>query len=219
MVDSTAVVEVVRSTPTDLDPTGTIQRQLSFSLIGTRPLLHHNVRLSDPQDPFARKLRSLHMLKKKKGANKDIIEKQMADVEWEGGLYLDGDLGPCIMGEMLFASIREAARISRGGKTIERGLEIPEWMPVIYEGPRDIKTMRDLDRFRLRRMVKVGQARVPRVRPRFSTPWSVDVTLHFSPEVLNEEDLTQYITQAGMFCGVGAGRSIGFGRFRVEFND
>lgn len=212
----------MNATGTALDPSGRTQQQLQLILTGTTPLMMHNVRLADQANEYAMELHRLHNeKKKKKGADKAMIANQMGEVEWEGGLYYgalgsphDRD-GAFIPGQNIFACIREAARMSRGGKTIERGMVIPHRIPLNYDGPKDLEGLRTDPKHRWRAIVTVQRARIPRVRPVFPPGWSIDLHLVFSPLILSGDDLLDYITQAGLFIGLGDGRSIGFGRFSV----
>ena len=65
--------------------------KISINLFGTTPLLVHNVQLADPDNTFARKIATITGKRKKTPEDRAVI----ADLEWMGGLYMDGD--ECVM--------------------------------------------------------------------------------------------------------------------------
>src|SRR5271165_5862329 len=149
---------------------------------GTRPLLMHNGRLSDPLDEATRKL-SAAAKKKQKSMDEQV---EVGRLEFDGGLYWDEKLGPYIPVDNLQAMIIEGARKRKLGKDFESLVEIVvpdtgvEGYKLEYKGPRDPETMWSSKMF-LRKGARVGQSRVVRTRPRFSG-WS----LRFEVEILDD---------------------------------
>jgi hypothetical protein len=218
----------------DVDVNGLVAQELRVRLTGRTPLLMHNVNLVDPQYVHTKEVARLIALKKKKGADTELYDAQIGDAECEGGMYYsdapwhDGfnqiPAGPYIPGEWISAGLRDAARLSRKGKTVQGGLAGVPCSPLLYwedfdgkkPGPRNMAALKADERYRLRRVVGVNGSKVVRVRPRFPTPWAVEVTLTHTPYLLSRSDLLEYLTHAGTFTGIGDGRNIGFGRFQVD---
>lgn len=66
-------------------------KTLVIDMMGKTPLLTHNSQLSDPLNPWSKKLKSITSKKKKTDADHE----EAARIEWKGGLYLDaGPKGP-----------------------------------------------------------------------------------------------------------------------------
>jgi hypothetical protein len=86
-------------------------------LTGTRPLLLHNVQLADPDNRWAREIAQI--TKKRKKTEED--RKAIADLEWEGGLYIHNGVISMPTANVLRAFV-ETAKISKQGKTITRAL-------------------------------------------------------------------------------------------------
>lgn len=187
---------------------------ITVKVTGSTPLLMHNVRLANPTLKFAKELKRLQTAKRTKGSDADKIVEEMARVEWEGGLYFDDKLGPCIFPEMVRGAIIAGARLSRGGKTVERAVTVLKKSKLDYEGPRDIDGLWEAG-FADQRMVTVNNAKIPRTRPVFES-WATTFEVVYDDEVMKRDDLVRYVTAAGRYEGFGDGRSLGFGRFDVE---
>jgi hypothetical protein len=178
-------------------------------------LLMHNVRLANPNDLFTRKMKELRQAKKKAKAEADEIEAKIADVEWEGGLYANDKLGPYLPPMMIRAAIREAARMSKKGKDVERAVLMKKPAELVYDGPRDIDQLRGLSDFRHTAMVTVQKAKILRTRPHFPE-WAAEVEILFLPSLVSKEEVRGWLEEAGMFIGIGDGRTLGYGRFTVD---
>lgn len=181
---------------------------------GRVPLLVHNVRLADPLDPWAKKLKAVSGKKTKS----DDDHYEMARLEYFGGLYFDPDLGPYLPAEYLWTSIIGAARQSRKGKEVERAVSMTEdRMPIEYEGPRTIEELYNDGKgpFVDRRMAGVQGKKVARTRPRFPTGWVVETIFMLNLSGINAEDFKRYAELAGETEGLGDYRRI-FGRFDTE---
>lgn len=197
-------------------------------LQGATPLMMHNSQLANPFNPFTLALQELNKDKKRKGTDTLATLRKMARMEWEGGLHYAEDVGPYLPGEMIRSALVAGARVSKGGKAIERTVSIPEArFPLQYKGPRakdelwaaGDKIQEGWDAgtsFVDQRMARVTNAMVLRTRPIFKE-WSAKVTIHFIDDgPIKRDDLIRYLKDAGQFEGVGDGRRLGFGRFNVQ---
>ena len=183
---------------------------MKLRLTGITPLLMHNVRLADPDDPVTRQIAAL-TAKKKNMTEADRLE--VGRLKFIGGMYYDAETGPYLPAPHIFASMIVAARQTRAGKAVEAGvLWLADKAPLEYEGPRDPERMWEGgdSPFVDRRMVRVGQARVPQVRPIFPG-WSAQIEIDFDDSILSLDDLTMYCQKAGR-VGVGDYRRF-YGRY------
>lgn len=183
--------------------------KIQITIVGKSPLLMHNPRLVDPQDEIVKTISTI--TSKRKKTDDDLKEKEK--LEWYGGLYRDGDIvvQPC---SKLRKCLIEAARISKLGKQIERGLSFDDLnVPLVYDGPKNIDELWNSGKFVSRLSVGVnGTKRVMRVRPQFSK-WSLTMTGLMLEDVLNLEDLKNIANTAGRAIGIGDNRVNGYGRF------
>ena len=182
---------------------------LSFRIVGTAPFLMHNGNLADPLDPHAKKMASISSKRRKTEAD----HARLAKLEFRGSLYLrDGK--PCIPAEMIEAAIVRGAAQNRRGLKARAGIVVTENIPLDYNGPTDPNALWENEAFQLRCPVRVGAIRIMRTRPMFKE-WSAKLEVEFLPNLLNPQDVQQFLTIAGEQIGIGDWRPR-FGRFRVE---
>jgi hypothetical protein len=168
----------------------------------------HNARLANPLDEVAKAMKRINDKRKKTDEDRE----EVARLEHMGGLYFDPDLGPYLPGQNFEKCLIEAARITRAGKKIERGVFVDaDVNPISYDGPRDIDGLWKDENFRHAASVKVGMSRVMRMRPQFRQ-WTVDTEGEYDPSVISLDELTEVATTAGLMIGLGDWRPR-FGRF------
>lgn len=173
--------------------------KIRFTLTGTTPLLMHNQRLADPLDPYTKALKVISGKKKKT----DEDHEEMARIEFEGGLYIDDQIGPYIPDVNVHRSLVEGARMTKRGKDIERAiLALDNACPLAYRGPRNVQGLYASKRHVSRRSVKVGQARVMRTRPVFPE-WTLECEAELDVSLLNFEDVVVIAETAGALAGLG----------------
>ncbi len=190
-------------------------KTVTLKLNAESPILMHSDRYADPLDPMTKEHKVLTSKRKKQDEDHEAIAKS----EWLGGLYYDDELGPYIPGQNVKAALVGAAKFHRMGATFKRAvLVLDDRIKLEYAGPRDPEKLWASPRHVDARSVVVGQSRLMRYRPKFHD-WSLTVRVVFSPEMLEEEDLTRAAENAGMFVGIGDYRPEkggAFGRFSVE---
>jgi hypothetical protein len=175
---------------------------------GTTPILMHNARLSNPLDEVAKAMKRVSSKRTK--TEEDYAE--LARLEHMGGLYFDPDVGPYLPGQMFEKTLVNAARITKAGKKIERGVFIETNVnPLAYDGPRSVEGLWKDENFRLSASVRVQQNRVTRTRPQFRQ-WAVEAEGMFDPNVISLEELAEVADTAGRMVGFGDWRPR-YGRF------
>lgn len=177
---------------------------LDVHIRGVVPLIVHNVQLANPLNRYAKALKEISGKRQK---TEDDYAK-MADIEWEGGLYLDKRGRPCVQADGLEATLWNAAKKKRKGPAAKVGLMVPEDAPIIYDGPKDIDKLKADERFRFVKAVRVGQARVIRTRPWFQS-WEVKFQIIWFPDKLNLDEVIDFIDIGG--------RDIGLYEFRPRY--
>lgn len=187
--------------------------QITIVAEGTTPMVHHNIRLADPDDPIARAIAEIAG----KRIKTEEDRKQIARLEWFGGLYTaDGIDGPALPTANLRKCLIKAATANRQGTQVARSLLFMDLhVAVQYDGPRDLDQLYALAPFTYRTMVGVNQSRTVRVRPCFPR-WRVSVSAALMEDLLDPDDLAQIVERAGLIEGLGDNRINGFGRFRGQ---
>lgn len=183
-----------------------------IQMTGTAPLLMHNIRLADDQDPYVREIKKLTAKRTKKT---DEDKQEIDRLSFAGGLYFDEELGPYMPAENIFRCLMEAGSLTRSGKKIERGVIFEGTRAKLeYDGPRDIETLwgDGTGRFVDRRMVAVQRQRIPRVRPIFDG-WSLSMGVVIDESVIDPAEFEDIAEKAGRMIGIGDYR-----RFYGKFN-
>lgn len=142
----------------------------------------------------------------------DADHKAMAKIEYFGGLYMDDD-GPIIPGVMVEAAIRSGAKKTREGKDVQSAVFTDGDFRLEYDGPRTAEELVDDPKFRDETMVNVQKNKILRTRPRFDE-WSAEISVQYEDTVVQESKLDEWITTAGLQCGIGDWRPR-YGRFEV----
>lgn len=185
-------------------------QSIKFKLVGTRPLLMHSDRFSDPLDPLTKKHKELTAKRKKTDEDHEAI----AYSEWRGGIHWAEDIGPYLPGINIESCMIDGAKLSRLGVAVKRSVEVWEdRCRLEYKGPRDIDGLWTQGFYDARSVV-VQRARLMRYRPCF-TDWSVECTVVFDPQNFNPESVVKCMVDGGKFAGLGDFRPK-FGRFDVE---
>ncbi len=185
--------------------------QVRLTMVGSNPLLMHNAQLSDPLADITKKLKKVSSKRIKTEADHD----EMARYEFEGGLYFDKEVGPYIPGANIHACLIKAAKMTRQGPAVERGVVVPNEFNILgYIGPRTIDELWEDKNFVSRLSVGVTTSRVMRTRPEFRQ-WSLEAEIIVDDGQLDLEQFSAIAKKAGEMIGLGDYRPR-FGRFTSE---
>ncbi len=184
-----------------------------MEITGISPVLCHNIALADPDNPFTKEIATYTSKRKKTEEDRRAIEK----LEWFGGLYTDGEGGrPVMPTSNIRRCFVEAGKISKQGLQVTRALSFTDLnVPIVYDGPSDIKKLYLDPSYSDRSAVGVSGKRVMRVRPKFPR-WALIATAYLLDDVMDVDDLRRIADRAGKAIGLGDNRINGFGRFTVN---
>lgn len=185
---------------------------------GITPLIMHADTLVDPLHPLKK---AIERFTAKRTNKTDEDHEAIAQIEMAAAMYYDDDIGVYLPDDNVLKCLIEAARLTKEGKNVERGVRIAETkLPLAYAGgPMEREQLCRSPLYRYRKPVVVARQRLIRTRPIFRD-WSINVVLHFDPQVVKTADLLlNWARIAGDMVGMG-NRRIGkggqFGRFEVE---
>jgi hypothetical protein len=191
--------------------------QIRVKIKGITPTCQHNGQLADPLNKWSKAMKAITGKGKKK-TDEDIAE--LSRLEWMGSLYADGTEPGLVVsgrigwpGDNLEALIRSAAKATKQGKDVQRGILVDGFFPMEYDGPKDIDKLFTDERFRMVNGVKVGASRVMRTRPAFPT-WSLEFTIDYLPNQLNKSDIEGFMEYAAINVAL-SDRRPKYGRFEV----
>jgi hypothetical protein len=176
--------------------------------IGGARLMMHNEQLANPFNEYAQ---ALSKLTHKKGKSLDD-HKEIARVEFHGGLYFDDKAGPYVPGHCLMKMLVMGARRRKLGKQFEQMVQIGGAVnPLIYVGPRTREGLWEAGTFVDQRLVGVNTARTLRTRPLF-LDWSVSFQIVVLDGAVNGSDV-QAALEAAESIGLLDGRPTYAGQF------
>lgn len=189
-----------------------------LNVVGTKPLLVHNVRMANPLDQWKRALKALTDDKKKSKTDEGLLE--ILKVESRGAIYEteDGLVGMPM--DNIYSTIQEAAKSFKRGADIERSLLYePIVVPLIVDG-RTWKVEEYLtggaDHIDVR-PVGVQQRKTLRARPIFHN-WAFTCEFSLISQVMDIRDLAPIIERAGQFVGL-CERRPRYGTFRATVEE
>lgn len=179
-------------------------KEITVRLTGTSPLLMHSTRgmQESPREGL-----------KQKGDN--LTGRDEAEL----GTYRDQNNGIVFPTIAPRNAMFKAASGQKVGKLTARQalggvIPVEELVPVI-----DPETGEQLDDFEVdTRVVRIGNARIFRSRPRFEN-WAIEFALEYDELLINEQAICELLEKAGKVSGIGDYRpehSGTFGRFTVS---
>jgi len=186
---------------------------LSCHIRGIVPCITNNGRLADPTNEFSKGMKAIYDAKGRGKVLSDDKMQELLRLQFLGALYTDDKGHPCWPGNNLETMFRSAARKTRRGKDSEIGIIVDGNWPLIYDGPKDPAKLWLDENFRLVTMAKRGQSPVLTCRPIFHK-WELAFTVHYLPDILNQQTVADWLQTAGMVIGLSDWRPK-FGRFEV----
>ena len=183
-----------------------MEGQLTIEITGTAPLLMHAPTLVDPLAKAKKDLEKITRKTARAMVDEDHLAKYQ--IQFRAALYHHPDAGPYVPGVNIAKALLEAARLSRSGPKVSRGLIfVSEFNGLGYDGPRDVDGLWADPRFRRTMPVNGNpssgkKSMVMACRPMFPE-WSCKATLLTNPSVLSREDVAACLDAAGSMIGLG----------------
>lgn len=181
----------------------------TYKLSSSAPLILHNGQMADPLNKWSKSLKQISGKRKKTDADFE----EMARIEFLASLYMDKD-GPVLPAMVIDALVVNSAKKSRDGQVAKSGVFCLEHARLDYDGPRTAEELWADERFRFSALVRVGTARISRMRPIFRD-WSVIIKLHIEDTLVNPQRVFEWLTTGGTQVGLCDWRPQ-YGRFTVE---
>jgi hypothetical protein len=185
---------------------------LKYRLNSEAALLMHNGQTADPLNKWAKAMKQISGKRSKTDADFE----ELARTEFFAALYMDKD-GPIVPNTVLDSLIVGAAKKTKEGQLAKSGVFCLTSARLEYDGPRTAAELWADERFRFSAIVRIGMARVARMRPIFEK-WNAVITLNVEDTVVNPARIDDWLRIAGTQIGLGDWRPQ-FGRFvakRIE---
>jgi len=190
-------------------------KKIKCEFHGVSPLIMHSCQCVNPLHPLSIAQKKINAKKKNK-TDEDLA--MLSDLEWEGGLYWNDEVGVYVPAENIEATIREGAKARRKGKDIVKGFMVEDMMVPLDIGENLTKEEMKADfRFRDVRAMRVKTSRVMRTRPRFNM-WNITFTAMYDEKVLNFDEIVDAIEYAGQYVGLCDSRPK-YGKFSARVTE
>lgn len=190
-------------------------KKIKCEFHGVSPLIMHSCQCVNPLHPLSIAQKKINAKKKNK-TDEDLA--MLSDLEWEGGLYWNDEVGVYVPAENIEATIREGAKARRKGKDIVKGFMVEDMMVPLDIGESLTKEEMKADfRFRDVRAMRVKTSRVMRTRPRFNM-WNIAFTAMYDENVLNFDEIVDAIEYAGQYVGLCDSRPK-YGKFSARVTE
>lgn len=183
---------------------------MKLKLTGASPLIMHNGRFVDPSYWASKELKAISSKRGKTEA--DLAE--MAKIEFLGSLYLNADKEVILPDTVIEATLIEGARKSKRGKQAQAGMFVQGHAVLEYGEQLAPAALWEKEQYRLYVGVRIGQAKVMRMRPIFKD-WSAVIVVNFDDALLSEKEIPQFAEAAGHQVGLCDWRPK-HGRFTVQ---
>ena len=191
--------------------------QYQFRISGASALLMHNGAAGlDTRSAVSREIAAITA---KRGGNRtETDDERLRQLECRRSLWLNAGGAPAIPAAAVRAAIETGAKRRRQGPQVRSGLIV---LRTVFEYDRERygATLEEIGgKAQYTVPVVVKGSRVNRTRARFEPPWSCTVTVDVDEELIDREQLLEWLEIAGRQVGLGDWRpekSGTFGRFNV----
>lgn len=171
----------------------------------------HSLRGMDRKNKMVQELSELNS---KRGKNKtDADIDRINFLSYLLAFYVDEKGEPTIKDIMIEASIFAGAAKSRMKSSFKSAVMVDK-VDFKYSGPRTLEKLYDDSNFVHTAFVKIGNAKIQRIRPIFNQ-WSASFTVVVDENQVTMSQVKKAIEDAGLMCGIGDWRPK-YGRFQLE---
>lgn len=187
-------------------------KTIKYKIKGVAPLLMNCAKYVDPLHPKAKELKSYTSKKNKT----DDDHREIAKLSWIGSLYFDDKEQVIVPAKALWMSLWNAAKLKKLGVQFKRGVVIKEMdLPLIFKDSKKkiLELYKQTSDYVLSTPKSVSGSKVIRYRPIFKE-WALEFTLDYDPGVLNFNEISEMVDNAGKYIGVLEERPM-YGKFEV----
>lgn len=188
-----------------------MEEMMKVTFRSLSPLLMHSNDGVNPMNPISKKIKEI--TKKRTKTEEDLM--RIMELEYELAIYFDKNVGVHIPAICVEGTIRNAAKKIKKGTDVKCGVFVgPDYIPLIYDGPKTIDELFKDERFQHVSAVTVNRSSVMRCRPRFDK-WAITFDLQYDSTLLNRDEIAQILDIAGKYIGICDYRPR-YGRFEAS---
>ena len=186
-------------------------KRAKFKVTGVTPLMHNNPQTVNPLNDYAKKLK---VLTSKRTKTEDDLE-EISHIKFLSCLYQNQDGVYIIPAEHFERSIINSAKERKLGKKFEQSFHI--FSDVALDFKDKDKTPEELYQIGSYldiRIVGIKNSKITTTRAIFNE-WSATVECDFDETQIDERDLIEVFTNAGLRHGIGTFRR-NFGKYSIQ---
>lgn len=181
-------------------------QEQKFKATGLTAIITHNNHLANPLNRYSQALKPLTSKRNKT----DQDHKDIARIEWEGGLYMHEGI-IALPARIIDKAMHNAAKKNKNGvKYREGAMVVEDNIPLSYRNP-IIKVKengeipnRALDKYyptmHIQNPMGVGRSLVIRTRPIFYD-WTFEFAVMYDESILDKRTIVEIAETAGKLCG------------------
>ena len=203
--------------------------QVQGTITGASPMLQSNPKHHHPSDPIHKLMKPVLSKRMKSEEDHEAIAKlsfltsghwtnedpEGVEIDNNGTVHFDGFSDPYIPADCLRAAFGEASKAlnNRKGSAFDRGVQIHDDAPLLFEGPKDCNGLWNGGFYRNDRGSRMGGTMVWITRIAIPRGWQADFNLFVDTTQVELETLREMVIAAGSYIGVGSWRPANGGRF------
>jgi len=172
-----------------------------ITIKGVAPLLMNNARKANPLDEYAQKIKAIRAIKSSKRTDEDI--KKLIRLEWEGGLYVNGEGYLHMPAENIEQMIIQGAKKSRLGTAFKSAVFVENDGELIYDGPKSIDKLWNKGFYKT---CLAGTQTKTLVCYMMLPQWSLNFQISYDSELVDLRDILKAVDDQGRRGGLGAWR-------------
>ena len=168
-------------------------------IVGATPLLIHNGRMASPLDVFSKKMKLL--TSKRKKTEDDL--KNILEIQWEGGLYWDDEIGLHMPTENLLAALLKAYKHHKLGKNITGIVfDEPIGFPIITQNHKNLIALKADDSNKFIKAVTIQRSKTLSCRPIFKK-WEMGFEFFIDEEFSGVDEIKMILFTMSQRIGLG----------------
>lgn len=171
----------------------------SVHIKGVSPLLIHNGRTASPLDEYAKKMKVI--TSKRKKTESDL--KKLMQIQWEGALYWDENMGLYMPVENLLAALWKGAKKYKMGPKVGGFLfDEPIGFPIVTNHHNDWEALNKDPHNKFVKMVTIQKSKVLSCRPMFKS-WGLKFDFTLDEEILEVDEAKLILKSTACRIGLG----------------
>lgn len=191
--------------------------KFKIEINGISPLIIHNCQISNPLNPYNKKLKEITSKRKKTEEDHEKI----LNIQWEAALYWSDSLGLYMPWENLYACLLKAAKSHKMGPKMG-GFSFSDAIgyPIQTKHHKNLEALRNDPNNKLVKMVNIQRSKTLSCRPIFQS-WKIEFVFETDPNFITPNEVKTILLTAQARGGLGVWRPTSpqpgpYGKFSID---